>query len=139
MIQMLHPVAIAVPARRDVKVALHLIPLQTTINPTRINLLPPPELRSLRELLTRIAPQLTKHMARTRVLFLRRYAPLVLLIERLVFPTTAKGLVVALIHPQLPACWFALQHLGRKDAVTRCILDVDMQVVAGHADDGVEV
>lgn len=72
MIQMLHPVAIAVPACRDVKVALDLIPLQTTINPTRINLFPPPKLRPLWELLIRIAPQLTKHMARMRILLLGR-------------------------------------------------------------------
>lgn len=72
MIQMLLPIAIAVPARRDVKVTLDLISLQTTINPTRINLFSPPKLRPLWELLIRIAPQLTKHMARMRVLFLRR-------------------------------------------------------------------
>lgn len=86
---------------RDVKIPLHLIPLQTSINPARIRLLPPPQLRPLSKLLARIPPHLPEHMADMRILLLRLDPPTLLLAQRLIHrigPTPT----IAFIHPQLP-------------------------------------
>ena len=101
MIQMRRKLRIPMSSGRDVKIPLHLIPLQTSINPARIRLLPPPQLRPLSKLLARIPPHLPEHMADMRILLLRLDPPTLLLAQRLIHrirPTPT----IALIHPQIP-------------------------------------
>ena len=101
MVQMRRKLRIPMPSGRDMEIALHLIPLQTPIDPTRIRLLPPPQLWPLRKLLARIPPHLPEHMADMRILLLRLDAPTLLLAQRLIHrirPTPA----IALVHPQIP-------------------------------------
>lgn len=73
------------------------------------------------------------------VLLLRTQPVPGLMAERLVLVPPTVGLVVALLHPQLPACVFALEEVPREDAVAGCVLDVDAEGVAGHVDHDVEV
>ena len=101
MIQMRCKLRIPMSSGRDMEIPLHLIPLQTPIDPTRIRLLPPPQLWPLRKLLARIPPHLPEHMADMRILLLRLDAPTLLLAQRLIHrirPTPA----IALVHPQIP-------------------------------------
>lgn len=63
----------------------------------------------------------------------------VFLAEGLVFMDAAGGFAVALVHPELPAGALALEQVAGEDAVARGILDVDVEGVAGHADNEVKV
>lgn len=49
------------------------------------------------------------------------------------------GAVVALIHPQLPAGVFLLEELAGENAVSGGVLDVDVEGLAGHLDNDVQV
>lgn len=135
VIQMRCKFLIPMPPGRDMEITLHLIPLETPINPTRIRLLTPPHPRTLRKLLPRIPPHLPKHMVHMRILLLRLQPVIILLTQRLINTRPA----IPLIHPQLPACIFPLQQLASENAVARRVLDVHAQRVAGHFDDHVEV
>lgn len=57
---------------RNVEVTLHLISLQTAIDPTRVNSIAPPQLGSLGELLPGIPPHFAENMVHMRVGFLLR-------------------------------------------------------------------
>lgn len=135
MRQMLPQLPISMSTRRDMEIPLHFIPLQTPINPTSIRLLPPTHARTLRKLLLRIAPDLAHDMVYMRVLLLRAQPVTLLVVESLVLVRT----VVALLHPQIPRCFFALEKVACEDAVAGGVLDVDAERVAGHVDDYVEV
>lgn len=110
--------------RSDVKIPLHLIPLQTPINPTTIRNLPPLHPRRLLKL-PLLTPHLSKHVSDMCILLL--------LLHRL----AALQLVAA--GPPRPRRRIAPEHVTREDAVARGILDVDVQVGAEHGDDDVEV
>ena len=139
MIQMRRKFLIPMPAGRDMKVPLDLIPLQAPINATRIGLLAPPHARALGELLPGVAPDLAQNMMHMRVGLLLRESCAILLAQRLVLVQPIRRLVVALIHPQRPAGIVFLQEFTGEDAVARGVLDVDAQHVARHLHDHVEV
>lgn len=125
MIQMLPKLHIPVPPRRDVEIALHLIPLQAAINPTRPPL--PPYPRRLRKLPSPL-PQ-RQHVV--HVLFLLGLAR-----RR----TTAMQPMHALgVDPLLPVRGVAPQQIAGEDAVARGVLHVEVQVRTAHGDDDVEV
>lgn len=135
MRQMLPQLTITMSTRGNMEIPLHLIPLQTPINPTSIRLLPPPHPWTLRKLPPRIAPNLAHNMVHMRVLLLRAQPVTLLVVKRLVLVRA----VVALLHPQFPRGFFALEEVACEDAVTGGVLDVDAERVAGHVDDYVEV
>jgi hypothetical protein len=121
------------------KITLHLITLQTPINPTRIRNLAPAHPRSLGKLASGIAAYLANNMVHVSVRLLRAESVIVLMVERLVFVRTIIGLVVTLLHPELPGRFFALKKVACDDAVAGGILDVYAKGVAGHVNDYVEV
>lgn len=112
MIQMRRHLLIPVSTRRDMKVPLHLIPLQTPVNPTRVRALPPAHPRPLRKLAPRIPPHFTQDMMHMRILLLRTQPVLVLMAKRLVLMCPAISLVVAFLHPQGPACILAFEQVA---------------------------
>lgn len=67
MIQMLPKLPIAMPPRRNMKVPLDLIPLNTPINPTTSPLIPPPQSRRLPKLLL-LPFDFPQHMPRMSIL-----------------------------------------------------------------------
>ena len=138
MIQVRRLLHIPVPARRDMEIALQLIPLQAPVNPTRVRDLAPAHARALGKLPT-MSPRLAEHMVDMDVLLLRGQPILGLVAERLVLVFAAVQLEVALLHPQHPARVLAAQHVACQDAVAGCVLDVHAQFFAGHVDDDVEV
>lgn len=122
---MLPKLRIPMPSRRDMKVTLHLIPLQTPINPTRL------------------AP--TSHPRRPRKLPpplpLRQHIMNVLFLLRLEQPLTAamQPMHALGVDPLLPVRRIPPQHVARQDAVARGVLYVDVQIRTPHGDDDVEV
>lgn len=139
MVQMRRHLPIPMPTRSNVEIPLHLIPLKTAIDPARIRTLAPAHPRALGKLPPRIAPHFTQNMVHTRIVLLRAQSVLVFMAQRLVLVCTAVVLVVALLHPQRPAGVLAVEQVAREDAVAGGVLDVDVQRVAGHVDDDVEV
>ena len=134
MIQLSPHIPIPMTPGRDVEISLHLIPLQTPINATRVDSISPPQLGTLGELPPGVPPHLTQYMAHMGVLFLRLQPARILATKRLILV-----IVVALVRPELPAGGVLLQQLSGENAVTGGVLDVDVQSVAGHLDDDVEV
>lgn len=135
MIQMLHPVAIAVPARRDVKVALHLIAFQTTENPASVRLFAPAHSGSFGELASWVATDFTNDMVDMGIFFLGAESIGFLVVQGLVLV----GAVIPLVHPQFPRGIFALEEVAGEDAVTRGVLNVDTECVAWHVDHNIQI
>ena len=126
MIQMLPKLHITMPPRRNMKVPLHLIPLQAPINPTTRPRHTPPQPRRLLE--PPLLPPMPQHMPDMRILLLLLGPILTSPLQR--------------IHPlgPLPPVRGVLgQHVAGEDAVARGVLHVDVQVGAEHRDDDVEV
>lgn len=71
--------------------------------------------------------------------FARRNPVRVFLAEGLVFVDAAGGFAVALVHPELPAGAFALEQVAGENAVAGGILNVDVEGVAGHANNEIKV
>lgn len=84
MRQMLAHLPISMSTRGDMEIPLHLIPLQTPINPTSIRLIAPAHPRALRELAPRVAPHLAHDVVHMRVRLLRAQPISLLMVERLV-------------------------------------------------------
>jgi len=124
MIQMLPKLHVPVPAGRDVKIPLHLISLQTAINPTRFSL--PPQPRRLRELPSPFP--------------LRQHIVNVLFLLSLPCRSTAMQSMHAFgVQPLLPVRRVPPQHIACQDAIARGVLHVDVQVRTAHGDDDIEV
>lgn len=126
MIQMLPHLHIAMPPRRKMKVPLHLIPLQTAINPTTRPGHAPPQPRRLLE--PSLLPPVPQHMAHVRILLLLLGQIPALALQR-VHP----------VDPLLPVRGVLCQHVAREYAIARGVLHVDVQVGTEHGDDDVEV
>lgn len=124
MIQMLPKLRVPVPAGRDVKIPLHLISLQTAINPTRFSL--PAHPRRLRELPAPLP--LRQHVV--NVLFF---------LSLLCRPAAVQPMHAFGVHPLLPVRRVPPQHIAGQDAIARGVLHVDVQVRTAHGDDDVEV
>lgn len=139
MIQMRRKITVSMAARRDVKVTLHLVPLETAVDAARVDGVATAQLGRLGELLARVAAHLAEDVVHVGVLVLGLQPAGVLLAEGLVLVGATVGLVVALVHPQLPAGGLALEQLAGQDAVTGGVLDVDVEGIAGHLDDDVQV
>lgn len=127
---MLPKLHVPVAPRRDVKIPLHLIPLQAPINPTRLPL--PPYPWRLRKLPSPLP--LRQHVV--HVLFLLNLA-------RPAAAATAAAAVQPMhalgVDPLLPVRGVAPQQVAGEDAVARGVLHVDVQVRTAHGDDDVEV
>ena len=114
--------------RRNMKIALHLIPLQTPKNPTSLRLHPPLHPRRLLEL-PLLTPHFPQHMSHMRILLL--------LLQSL--PTLQLMHPALHINPLLPRRGVPLQHIAREDPVAAGILDVNVEVATLHGDNNVEV
>ncbi len=126
---MLPKLHVPMPPRRDVKVPLDLVPLQTPINPARIRRttqprrlrkLPPPSRgpKKVMHVLDIVAPGVLSRRRRAAVL-----------------PQAVRGPAL----PLLPRRGVALERLAGEDAVPGSVLHVDVEVHAFHRDDDVEV
>ena len=102
MVQMLAKLHIPVPSRRNVEVALHFIPLQTPIHPTRLPLAPDP--RRLAEL----APPLA----------LRQHVVHMLFLLHLETPLAVQPMHPLRVNPLLPIRRIPLQQVARQDPIT---------------------
>ena len=132
--------------RRNMKIPLHLVPLQAPINPTRIRTHPPPQLRRLHKQLPLPRPprrrQIVMHildiLARQPGLHHLLPPPVVILLaptpHRLIQPMHI--LAAAPLIPHRPVL---RQRIARQDPVPGRILDVDVQIRALHRDHDVEV
>lgn len=139
MIQMRRKFMIPMTPGCDMEVPLHLIPFQTTVDPTRVLHIAPTQLRALSELLSRIRSHMVQYMARVDVLLLLQESVRVFAAQRLVFIRPVARLVVPFLHPQDPARVLLFQQAARENVVARGVLDVDAEAVAWHVDDDVEV
>ena len=127
MIQVLTKFHIAVPSRRNVKISLHLIALQTPINPTRLSRIPPLQSRRLLEFSLR-APDLPEDVSYVRILLL--------LPDHL---PTLQPVHLVDVDPVPPiGCVFA-EHITRQYTIAAGILHVDVQIWALHRHHDVEV
>ena len=126
MIQMLAHLHVAMPPRRDMKVPLHLIPLQTPINPTTRPRHAPPQPR--RFLKPPLLPPMSKHMPHMRVL---------LLFLRQIYPLSLQR--IRPLNPLFPIRSVPRQHFAGEYAIPGGVLYVDVQVRAEHRDYNVEV
>jgi hypothetical protein len=128
MIQMLViPLLIPVPSRRDMKVSLNFISIQTPKNPTRIR--HAFQSRRLAKLLRLRLAQLLMHI---REIFPAR-------VIGILFAQLMQALVRLLARPLRPVCRLVAQEVAGECAVAGCVLHVDSQVGAAHGDDDVEV
>ena len=126
VIQMLAHLHIAMPPRRDMKVPLHLIPLQTPVNPTTRPRHASPQPR--RFLKSSLLPPMSQHMPHMRILllFLRQVDTLSL--QR-----------IRPLNPLFPIRSVPGQHLAGEYAIAGGILYIDVQVGTEHRDYDVEV
>lgn len=120
---------VSVAASRDVKIPLHLIPLQTAKDPTTPpRATTPADARRPLELLPLPPTHLPQHMSYMGILFFL-----------LDIPFIRQAMRSARIDPMAPIRGILSQQIAGKDAVARGILDIDVQVVAEHGDDDVEI
>lgn len=135
MIQMRREITVPMAPGSDMEVALHLVAFQATVDTTRVDQIATAQPRALGELLARVATHLVQDVVNVRVLLLLGETVGILMAESLILA----GTVVALIHPQLPASLFLLEELAGENPVPGRVLDIDMQGIAGHLDDDVQV
>lgn len=126
MIQMLPEFHIAMPPRRNMEVPLHLIALQTAINPTTRPRHAPPQPRRLLE--PSLLPPMPQHMPHMRILLLLLGQILPLSLQR-IHP----------LHPLPPVRSVLCQQVASEYAIARGVLHVDVQVGTEHWDYDVEV
>lgn len=126
MVQMLPQLHIAMPPRRNMKVTLHLVPLQTPINPTARPWHTPSQPRRL--LKPSLFPPVSQHMRYMRILLLFLGQILPLPLQR-VHP----------LDPLSPVRSVLGQHVASEYAIARGILHVDVEVGTEHRDYDVEV
>ena len=115
---MLAPLYVPVPARRDVEVPLHFVPLQTAKHPTRIRDMASGNTWRLRKLLGS-APDLSQHMSDMGILQLELLPLRPILVHQL-------RLEALRVRPVAPAGRVAAQRVAGEDAVARGVLHVDV-------------
>lgn len=127
MIQVLSKLHIPVSTRSDVKVALHLVAIQTSKYPTAVCGASNP--RCFCELLLLLLRQMIMHV---QIIHLGKTLPNALI--QLVHASLS-----ILARPLCPTCSILAQQVASECAITSCILHVDVQVGAAHSNDDVEV
>lgn len=138
VIQMLAKLHIPMSSCCDVEVSLDFIPLQTAENSTRIGHFASPHPRRLGELLAS-APHLPEHVPNMLVFLLCFASPFVLGMKALVRVSATPTFLIQFLVPQRPGRFVFIQHVPCQDPISSCILHVDVEVVAAHGDDDVEV
>lgn len=118
---------------RNVKITLYLIPLDTPKNPTRILHHAPLHPWRLLEL-PRSPPHFSENMFDVRIFLLQLFSPVFPLIT-----TAPESMHPLLIDPRAPLCRVAVQHFTGDNPIAARVLDVDVEVLAFHGDDGVQV
>jgi hypothetical protein len=104
--------AISVSARRDMKVSLHLIPLQTSIDATSVGDNAATHTRTLLEFPTGVTTHFAEDVADVRVCFLLCETVCFFVGEGLVFVDAVAGFVVAFLHPEEPVCVVAFEEFA---------------------------
>lgn len=136
MVQVLAHSHVAVASRRDMKVSLHLVQVQASKHAAAVRLsLGPWSSRPL-------GPPLSESNNIMNVLFAKA-----LIVSRVPAHARVKLAILVLaelvhalfINPLAPSGGLAGQLVCSKDAISRGILDVDVQVVAVHLDDNVHI
>lgn len=118
---------------------MDLIRLQTTINSAGIRRKLRRQPRSLRKLPLRIPARVRQDMPSMRIILLIHQSLHILRIQRLILRHTTRRLLIELLIPQLPIRAVLHQQHAGHDVITRGILHVDSEIVAGHFDDHVDV
>lgn len=125
MIQVLSKLHVSVSSCSDVKVALHLVAVQTSKNPAAVRRAPNPW--CLCKLLLLLLPQMLVHVL-------------------LILPLLADALVQlmhtplgVLARPLRPAGRILAQQIACESAIAGRVLHVDVQIGAAHGDDNVEI
>ena len=129
VIQMFAPLEIPMAPCRDVKIPLDLVSLQTAINSTGAPRISPSQPGRLSKLFL-LADHLSQHVPHMSVLL------------QLGFHLT--GLLQSVqsslgIHPLHPTSRVLYQHVAGENAVATGVLDIYVQIIAGHGDYYVEV
>lgn len=128
MIQMLFSkLLVSVSSCGDVEVSLHLISVQTSVNPARIRRAL--ELRRLAKLLLLCFPKLLMHIPQ---LFPPR-------VHAIIFAQLVHALLHLLACPLRPVRGVVAQKVASKRAIASGVLHVYAQVGAAHSDDDVEI
>lgn len=134
MVQMLPSLSITVAARSNVEIALNLIQIQTTIDTTTIRL-GAPKPRGLRP-----TSLLAPHSNNIMNMFLAK--PLLMpprACNNTSLAIPSQSMHTFRINPMAPIRRVFLEARGGEDAVAGGVLDVDVEVLALHLDDDVEV
>lgn len=126
---MFAPFEIPVAPCRDMEVPLDLVPLQTAIDSTRAPQIPLSQPGRFAELLL-LADHLSEHVAHMSVL-LQLGFHLSWRLQRVQIPLG--------IHPLQPTGGVPEQQVAGENAVAAGVLDVDVQIGAGHGDHDIEV
>ena len=114
------------PPRRNMEVTLHLVPLQTPINPTTRPRHAPSQPR--RFLKPSLLPPMPQHMPHMRIL---------LLLLRQILPLSLQR--IHPLRPLFPIRSVLGQHVAGEYAIAGGVLHVDVQVRTEHRDNDVEV
>lgn len=129
VIQMFAPLEISMAPCRDVEVPLNLVALQTAVYSTRVPPISPSQLGRFPKLLL-LANHLSQHVAHMSVL-LQFGLHLTGLLQLVQIPLG--------IHPLQPTGGVPGQHIPGENAVAAGVLDIDVQIGAGHGHHDVEV
>lgn len=134
MVQVL--ATIAMTSGRDVKVALHPVQVQAAIHAAAIR----PALWRWRLCPLSLLPtegHNVVHMLLAKALIVSAMPAFASV--QLAILTLAESVHALCVNPLVPGRSIALQLVSSENAVTRCILDVDVEVIAVHLDNNVEV
>lgn len=132
---------VAVSARREVEVALHLIQLERAVDATAVRRRTP-QPRRLPPLClaqTQRDDIVDVLLSETFVVLDRRTASVPFPGNHAALGVAAQAVHALAVDPVRPEGGVALEPLGGVDAVARGVLDVDVQVLAAHLDDHVDV
>lgn len=128
MVQMFPKLLVSVTSRSNVKISLDLITFQTSIYPAGTSLLSAAKLRCPLEL-SLAALDFSQNMSDVGVSLLLVYA------HALFEPEDA----FVNIDPMLATRGVTLQEFSGKNTVTRCVLDIDVEILTGHRYYDVEI
>ena len=139
MIQVRRKLHIPVPSRRNVKITLHLIRMHRPINATTVRLHASPYPRRLTELLTlpRRA-QIIVHVL-LPVLLILPEPRVAAQIQSFLLRGTQTMHATPRLAPLVPGRCIPMQRRASEDAVAAGVLDIDMQVLAFHGYDKIEI
>lgn len=140
MLPQIIPLPVTMASRRNVEVSLNLVQYQTPIHSAAVTAFGLPFYpRCLR-------PFLTPPRRRNNIMHMFLPKPLIMLHimipltgDHPTIPTPPQLMLQLAVHPLQPIRVLALQHLGCENAISRCIVHVDVDVFAFHCDYNVEV